>query len=291
MGDAMDYIAHVRPPVNGDEKGSRHGLPDHLNKVSGLVAEFAAAFGAAEIGRLAGVWHDLGKHRPGFQRYIRSRNDENAHLEIRVTSRDKTHAAAGAVHAIERFGVAGRVLAYLIAGHHGGLSDWHGGLDGRLGSDNAETRREYAEACADAPAELLAKGVAPDLRKVPGKSRDEKVEGIALWLRMLFSCLVDADFLDTEAFMDEGKAEGRSGFATLAELATRFDAYMEALKVSAGDTPVNRLRAEVLAQCRTRAAEAPGLFSLTVPTGGGKTLSSLAFALEHARIHGKRRIV
>jgi len=282
----MDYIAHVRPRANGDEKGGHHGLPDHLSGVSRRASEFAGFFGAAEIGRLAGAWHDLGKFRPGFQRYIVSRGDESSHLETRVTARDKTHAAAGAVHAVERFGVAGRALAYLIAGHHGGLRDWAGGLDDRLSPANADARREYDEACAAAPAELLDEGEVPDMRRVPGGSA-----GCALWLRMLYSCLVDADFLDTEAFMDEGKAQARNGFSPLAELAARFDAHMETLKVGAGKTAVNRLRAEVLAQCRACAADAPGLFSLTVPTGGGKTLSSLAFALEHARIHGKRRIV
>jgi CRISPR-associated endonuclease/helicase Cas3 len=280
------YIAHVRGDAGDD---SAHDLADHLADVAELAGRFAASFGASGIAELGGHWHDLGKHRQGFQKYILSHANEDSHLETRVTSRDKTHAAAGARHAVERFGISGRALAYLIAGHHGGLRDWSGGLDGRLSSGNADTRREYEEACAAAPAELLALGAAPDLKKVPGGS-----SGCALWLRMLFSCLVDADFLDTEAFMDEGKAQARNGFATLAELAARFDAHMETLKVGAGGTaptPVNRLRAEVLAQCRARAAEPPGLFSLTVPTGGGKTLSSLAFAFEHARIHGKRRVV
>jgi len=276
------YVAHVR----GGGGEAPHGLPDHLAAVARLAGRFASSFGARDIAELGGRWHDLGKYRPGFQRYVSSRCDESAHLETRVTSRDKTHAAAGAVHAVERFGVAGRALAYLIAGHHGGLRDWAGGLDDRLSSANTDARREYDEARAAAPAELLTAGGAPDLRQVPGGSA-----GCALWLRMLFSCLVDADFLDTEAFMDGGKAQARNGFATLAELATRFDAHMETLKVGAGGTAVNALRADVLAQCRARAAEPPGLFSLTVPTGGGKTLSSLAFALEHARIHGKRRIV
>lgn len=281
-----EYIAHVR---NGSIAEPPHDLADHLTAVAGLAGQFAASFGAGDIAELGGYWHDLGKFRQGFQQYIRSQADENSHLESRVTSRDKTHSAAGAWHAVERFGDAGRALAYLIAGHHGGLPDWHGGLDMRLAKDNPEARREYEEARAAAPAELLDRGEVTDLKKVPGGSI-----GFALWTRMQFSCLVDADFLDTEAFMDGGKSAARQGFHSLDTLTARFDAHMETLKVGAGratDTPVNRLRGEVLAQCRARAAERPGLFSLTVPTGGGKTLSSLAFALEHARIHGKRRIV
>lgn len=278
----MEFIAHGQP--GGGETG--HGLVDHLEAVGRLAGEFAAPFDAVVLACLAGAWHDIGKFRPGFQKYVRSPRGGEAHIEARVPGRDKTHSTAGALHAIERFALAGRVLAYLIAGHHAGLGDWHGGLDARLAKDNADTRREYDEARAVAPAELLARGEAPDLRRVPGGSA-----GFALWTRMLFSALVDADFLDTEAYMDGKKAAAREGFSTLVELAARFDDHMARVKVSAGDTAVNRLRAEVLAQCRARAAEPPGLFSLSVPTGGGKTLSSLAFALEHARNHGKRRIV
>ena len=102
---------------------------------------------------------------------------------------------------------------------------------------------------------------------------------------------MDADFLDTEAFMDAGKAGQRINALTLLDLFPRFNAYMEEQFSYAPPTQVNRIRAEVLRQCRDKAQEAPGLFSLTVPTGGGKTLSSLAFALEHAARHGKRRII
>lgn len=278
-----DYIAHVR--MDG-EHCQKHLLDEHLREVGRQAGACDAIPAGAEWARLAGLWHDLGKFRPGFQEYIRLPSGGEAHIEGRAAGRDKTHSGAGALHAIERFDSAGRALAYLIAGHHGGLADWHGNLDARLAAANPDTRRELDEAKAAAPAELLALGADLDLRRVPGGS-----QGFALWLRMLFSCLVDADFLDTEAFMDGARTEARMGYPELATLATRFDAYMADIAAQARDTPVNRLRAEVLAQCRVRAQAAPGQYSLTVPTGGGKTLSSLAFALEHARVHGKRRVI
>jgi len=112
-----------------------------------------------------------------------------------------------------------------------------------------------------------------------------------MWLRMLFSCLVDADFLDTEAFMEPERSARRRGYPTLAEMEPFFEKYMAEKTVNAADIYVNRLRAEVLLACREKAIQAPGLFTLTVPTGGGKTLSSLAFALKHALMHGKNRII
>jgi CRISPR-associated endonuclease/helicase Cas3 len=285
-GNEAEYIAHVRQ--DGDERRF-HALLVHLQEVARRAGGFAAVFGAAKVAGLAGLWHDLGKFRPGFQKYIGSPLGAEAHIEGRVAGRDKNHSAAGALHAIERFDIAGRTIAYLIAGHHAGLGDWYGGLDVRLAADNADTRHEYDEALIAAPAELLGQGAAPDLRRVPGAGG-----GFALWLRMLFSCLVDADFLDTEAFMDGERAAARADYPALTELAARFDAHMKTLTAGTGkvpESPVNRLRGEVLRQCRAAAAGRPGLYSLTVPTGGGKTLSSLAFALEHARIHGHRRIV
>lgn len=113
----------------------------------------------------------------------------------------------------------------------------------------------------------------------------------AFWIRMLFSCLVDADFLDTEAFMDPEKASPRGAYSSFPELLSKFTQFMETKANSAEDTLVNRLRSEILKRCVLMASQQPGAFTLTVPTGGGKTLSSMGFALHHALKYSKQRVI
>lgn len=275
-----------------------HLLSDHLT----AVAQLAQVFGSEAVPNgtnsqwayLAGLWHDLGKYRPGFQRYLRASDDSNSHIEGKVAGRDKTHSAAGALWAIETLGaqhgergkLAARVLAYVIAGHHAGLDDWHQGLAQRLAGDDALNELKEAKDAAPPDSVLHAGGFVPDLATIPGG-----VAGFALWVRMLFSCLVDADFLDTEAHFDAAKPARRSGFPSLDAMQAALNVHLGKLADSVPPSPVNTLRAQVLHHCQTQAALPPGVFSLTVPTGGGKTLSSLAFALNHAQAHGKRRVV
>ena len=277
-------LAHVRQ----DERGAYviHDLADHLRGVAQLAEQFAGDFGSADWAYIAGFWHDLGKYSKEFQRRIKSVSgyDPDAHLEGPVGRVD--HSTAGAQYAVAQFRVHGRILAYLIAGHHAGLPDWHTGetggaaLKARL-DDSTHLERAL---CQPIPSAILSqsKPTSPLL----GKS-----DGFALWVRMLFSCLVDADFLDTEAFMDEGKAVERTGHSTPRELLQYFNDYMDKKFAGAPPTNVNRIRADVLRQCREKANDIPGMFSLTVPTGGGKTLSSLAFALEHSALYKKRRVI
>lgn len=282
---AQTYIAHVAQNADGSWRDP-HDLGDHLRGVAVLAAEHARSFGAQDWARLAGQWHDLGKYRPRFQCYIRQASGFEANAHIKGEAGKAPHSTAGAILACDRFKEAGRVLAYLIAGHHAGLYDWFGGLDARL--DSQDSRDELNEALAEQPpAEILEEGAfSPDLRAIPGGK-----DGFALWIRMLFSCLVDADFLDTEAYMDADKSARRGKLPDAQKLLEQFDCFM-ADKITAADpTPINLLRSDILWQCREKAHEAPGLFSLTVPTGGGKTLSSLAFALEHAKRHNKYRII
>jgi len=288
--------------------GPDHTLTEHLQAVAGLTARCAPA-SAQAWAHLAGLWHDLGKFRPGFQHYIRQ--DENAHIEGRgVGQRDKSHSAAGAVHALQelkrRLGEPGRqagwLLAHLIAAHHAGLYDTADLKDRLLGGGKADSEREHREAVAACDAHapsLLTLPEALDARallpSIPGLREGEPLAQ-ALWLRMLFSSLVDADFLDTEAYLNRGRAEHRGGFPPLAEYLVRLDAHLDGLAaqvraVGRADDPVMRARAQVLADCRTAAAQAPGVFSLQVPTGGGKTLASLAFALRHAVQHGLDRVI
>lgn len=280
----MMALAHVRQRDDGSFEV--HDLEKHLRAVAMKAGRFAENFGSQDWGFLAGLWHDLGKYSAEFQQRIKSVSgyDSEAHLEGQSGRVD--HSTAGAQHAIEKFRVHGRILAYLIAGHHAGLPDWH----------TSETAGAALKARLDDGSHLkrtLCQHISPEILSQPKPESVllGKAEGFALWIRMLFSCLVDADFLDTEAFMDADKAAQRADILTPPELLSRFNAFIEEKFLDVPLTRVNRIRADVLRQCRDKAREVPGIFSLTVPTGGGKTLSSLAFALEHAKCHGKRRVI
>jgi len=284
MSDSQP-IAHAAKDKD-DVWRDPHDLAEHLRAVASLASKHAQRFNGSDWAHLSGLWHDLGKYRPRFQHYIRQVSGFEVDAHIKGEAGKAPHSTAGALLACDRFGMAGRVLAYLIAGHHAGLYDWFGGLDDRL--NRADSRDEFNEALMQhPPTDILDHGAfVPDLRTMPGGKG-----GFALWVRMLFSCLIDADRLDTEAYMDAGKSAQRSGWPNIQTLLEQFDRFMVSKTNAADPTPVNQLRADILQQCREKAHDAPGLFSLTVPTGGGKTLSSLAFALEHAKRYDKRRII
>jgi len=283
-GEQKPAIAHVRQAMDGSFVV--HDLEDHLRAVAELAGQHASAMGSADWAQLAGLWHDLGKYAKEFQRRIKSVSgyDPDAHLEGPVGRVD--HSTAGAQHAVEQFDIHGRILAYLIAGHHAGLPDWHSSETGGAALNVRLGDKSHLERALSQPIPQEIRSQTKPTSPPVGKS-----DGFALWVRMLFSCLVDADFLDTEAFMNEGKAAQRAGYPAVEELLRRFNSYISENFSGAASTHVNRIRAEVLRQCREKAHDAPGLFSLTVPTGGGKTLSSLAFALQHAARHGKRRVI
>ena len=272
-----EFYAHSLP---GRPESQWQRLREHLENCAQRAAAFSSVFSASDWGHVAGLWHDMGKYSREFQSRIRAAGGEEAHVEA-VGKVD--HSTAGAQHAARCLGHAGKALAYVIAGHHGGLPD---GLstDSCLRSRLEKTIPDYTHCHQD-----LMNSRPLTLPIVPVKER----AGIqfSLFIRMLYSCLVDADFLDTEAFVDAVKHRGRGGYKPLAELSPLFFARLEELRGKALASEVNRQRETILQECLRAAEWEPGLFSLTVPTGGGKTLSSMAFALRHALKHGFRRII
>lgn len=285
-------IAHVARDGSG-EWLTPHDLIQHLRGTAQRAAEFARPFHGEAWAERAALWHDLGKFQLAWQAYLRREIGYDDGFPFMELNGHPNHSTAGALLAMDRFPKLGRVLAYLIAGHHAGLYDWRSGEAGS-GRDLAyrleqgEARKELEDSLkADIPEEILFhSGSLPDLRNVPGGRN-----GFSLWVRMLFSCLVDADFLDTEAYMSPDKAQNRSAYPTLNELKQQFDAHMTELAANAEPTDVNKARASILEQCRAKATNAANLYTLTVPTGGGKTLASMAFALDHAITQGKDRII
>lgn len=263
-------------------------LYDHLVHTAKLAEQFARPFDAGNFGHLLGLFHDLGKFSTEFQTYI----GNPAFHEKKSSSPD--HSSAGAQflhHAIPGFGT---ILAYAIAGHHAGLPDYlRGGrssLSVRLSKEIAEWQNEQSNAlCSRIDSMKL---LPPSGFRAVGllASPAERAFMISLFTRMLYSCLVDADFLDTESFMMPLKAAARPVYPH--DVMTRMEqALNDYIKKFQNNSPVNAIRADVLKEC-LNSAERPGnIFSLTVPTGGGKTLSSLAFALKHARLNGKCRII
>jgi CRISPR-associated endonuclease/helicase Cas3 len=279
------YYAHTAQDKDWER------LEDHLRRVADGVdhfsgaSGFASAFGAGELGRALGFWHDLGKYSDRFQTYLRAGDREDGPDGHRAETRGTVdHSTAGAQHAATR-GHVGRLLAYCIAGHHGGLPD----NVPEAGESGLRTRllKAVDPWNAAAPTELLDPPLPPP--RLKGKPTPFALGFLA---RMLFSSLVDADFLATEAFMNSARATNRPrDLATPAALLTRLDAHLADLEHKADRTVVNACRSRVLRACRDKAALPPGLFSLNVPTGGGKTFASLAFALAHAAAHGHRRVV
>jgi CRISPR-associated endonuclease/helicase Cas3 len=264
------FFAH-----SANSAGKRHDLLKHLFDVADRARAFAAKFGAGEFGYWAGLWHDLGKFTQKFQDYL----DEKV-------PKGPDHSTAGAIHAFPVFDE----LARLVAGHHSGLPD-KTNLQKRV-KDAA--KKALAEEALD-KARAMLPSLTPEgdlgdrlpsfLCGAPRPGSDEEkrlMRASELFFRMVFSALTDADFLDTEKHFNAAQHARRSDLPTLQDLWARFEADQNNLS---GKTPdrLQEVRHEIYQRCLEVGAEAkPGIFSLTVPTGGGKTRSGLAFALRHA---------
>ena len=253
------YYAHVAPD------GRRQTVLEHLTGTAERCRQFAAEFGAGPQGELAGLAHDIGKYSAAFQH--------------RLEGGEKVdHATAGAFECLKRNQPG---AAFCVAGHHGGLPDGGGRGDGAA-SATLWGRIHRAEGHGIPPYDDWKGELSlPEAAMPPFCGQD----GLAasFFIRMLYSCLVDADFLDTEAFMTGKPARAES--PGLSGLEERLEQHCAAWFPPRGE--LNRVRWEILEQCLQPA----GLFTLTVPTGGGKTVASLGFALRHANKNHKNRVI
>lgn len=269
-------------PAKGSDKW--HSLKEHLNDVAEKARDSAAKFNADQLGYYAGLWHDLGKYNPRFQKYLELCNAASQQEESEPRDR-VPHAIYGAKLAAEEF----EPLALLIAGHHTGLQTFD-----KLGTHlidrvDAEIYQTILQKAKEEAIDLeIGSKATQQLEKLV---RDEY--SYDFLLRLLFSCLVDADYLDTEEHFDLANAKQRGSNITVLELWESLKASQQQLleKAKAYPTVVNQVRAEVYESCMAAATNKTGLFRLAVPTGGGKTRSGLAFALAHAVKYDLDRVI
>ena len=256
------------------DKSSWQTLEDHLKGVARLTEEFADVFGGGTWGNCAAQLHDAGKATNEFVKRLEGSN-------IKVD-----HSTFGARLAQENAGKLGLLLSYIIAGHHGGLPNG-GEQEGEL-----HYRLKHNKIPADV-AFVPEADIQQELTLPFRPDKDSCGFSLSFFTRMIYSCLVDADFLDTEAFTTPEKHAARPAATpkVMSTLKAELDAYLADFTEKAKPTKVNGIRREILAHCRASANMPPQIFSLTVPTGGGKTLSSLAFALDHAVANNLRRVI
>lgn len=275
------YYAHS---LSGKPSSDWQKLELHLANVARKAGEFAALFDSSEWAEAVGWLHDLGKFPDEFQEYLLKANDLDASIESAPGRVD--HSTAGAQYAVRSVPILGHLLAYAVAGHHTGLPN---GLDitSCLESRLRKAVPPYEDAVDVIPVAATI-NPPPFLQHAFG-AKDPFA--IAFFVRMIFSCLVDADFLDTEMFMNPQQAGLRKHWPDniLARMDEALTQFIRQFKEE--EQPVNRERQLVRMACLKAAGQKPGFFSLTVPTGGGKTLASLAFSLRHALANAMKRVI
>lgn len=265
----MEYLAHI-------EGERRQSVKDHLYGTAELAGNFAERFGKREWGYCCGMLHDIGKYSDAFQKRIQ--NNDNRMVD---------HATAGAKVCLEQGGYY-CFLSYCIAGHHAGIPDYGNSSDsGSVGSLMGRRKKEIPDYLAyKKEIQIPQINTAPF---DPGQSVNPDFS-LSFFIRMVYSCLVDADFLDTENFMKNGSVERDAG-ETPEILLKKLEQHIAGWLSNEETGTVNGRRTEILKHCLACGGLERGMFQLTVPTGGGKTIASLAFALRHAVENGLDRVI
>jgi CRISPR-associated endonuclease/helicase Cas3 len=275
------YYAHSK---KGEDKSKWQPLIDHLKKTADFAEKFGTDAGISELARTAALLHDLGKYSEAFQ------------ARLDGSPRKVDHATAGARTAVELFNNnnvekwLAIMLAYCIAGHHTGLPDYGSAIDvetdGTLSARLDPTKKKLEDFGA------YRTEIIPEILTVKPRTVKSAKEhhgfSLAFLTRMLYSALVDADFQETETYMNEGE-KPRGEHASIEELSQKLNAHLRKFDNPVGD--INKKRTETLKTCIEKADSEQGFFTLTAPTGGGKTLASIAFALNHAVKHGLKRVI
>ncbi|AQS41295.1 MAG: CRISPR-associated helicase Cas3 [Candidatus Tokpelaia hoelldobleri] len=284
----MVFYAHTG---NNSDKTDWQPLPVHLNGVSDIAMMAGEKIGLGELTRLAGLLHDLGKYDPVFQKRLEGE-------AIRVD-----HSTAGALilhdraqQGVEKF--IAKIVGFAILGHHAGLPDYIGNdssFERRLARYAKQREENKVQLDSSWEEEIPVTFGALDMALL-SRLKHSQYPGIDLSfiIRMVFSCLVDADRRDTEAFCKERdglkmERDWPSLQSLLPDFLDQYNAHMAAFRGRPGR--LNQLRSEILDSVREKVANPRGFFTLNVPTGGGKTLASLGFALDHAKAHGMERII
>jgi len=319
------YIAHKR-----DSDGEVQSLAAHLLEVGSLAKSFSVKIGLEEQGELLGLLHDLGKYSGEFQTYLRSavgliNPDEDDYVDARGLKGKVDHSTAGAQLVWEELSkqgdlgrIAGQLLALCIASHHSGLIDCLSSdtsrpvedmFTRRIGKRDERTHLRESMTNMDEPIanrfrELasgteLVNGLEGAIRKIMLRDKIKGVDPsrnqiiqfkLGLLVRFLFSCLIDADRVNTAGF-EHPRAEKqrpKGQYLGWDQLVDRLEAHLVALPEK---EPIDKIRRDISKHCRDSAVRGKGIYTLTVPTGGGKTLASLRFALHHAKHREMDRVI
>jgi CRISPR-associated endonuclease/helicase Cas3 len=274
------YYAHSR---KDKDKSEWQPLIEHLTNTAYLAEKFGRDAGVSELAHTAALLHDIGKYSKEFQKRLDG------------SGQKVDHATAGAKEVRGLFNkdqnqkYLADMLAYCIAGHHTGLPDYGDSIDvDGAGTLLARVEKKQLKDFSAYKTEIDANTltlpahvkILPD-KKQPGFS-------FAFLTRMIFSALVDADFQETQTYMKDDMRP-RGGYENIGQLCEKFNVYLG--QFDNPESEINKKRTETLKACIEQSNSKQGFFKLTIPTGGGKTLASMAFALNHAVKHGLKRVI